>query len=188
MILLQRDCLVFENANGEKVPRSALDMAIELLGKDLNQLDEEFLQSATEAVVHYFRTELAKTTVTATEFAEALARVLRGFGWEAEVIESPKDAPASASVPETDLRRLAGESGPGFELEFFQRMRETLRRQLAQAPELVRFSGLRGCVKQLTGARRWSPRCQRLNDQIVEYLRSCLSSDSHGRRCTLIVQ
>jgi hypothetical protein len=54
-------------------------------------------------------------------------------------------------------------------------------------PEVLRFRGLRICVKQLIGAKRWSRRCQRLNDQIVDYLRTCLSAEKGGQACALIV-
>ena len=56
------------------------------------------------------------------------------------------------------LRALARESGDARELVFFPRLRRELRTQLQNSPRVVRFRGLRGCVKQLAGARRWS-RC-----------------------------
>jgi hypothetical protein len=52
---------------------------------------------------------------------------------------------------------------------------------------MVRFHRLRGCVKQLTGARRWSSRCEMLQVQIVEYLRECLSAETRAGECALLV-
>ena len=52
---------------------------------------------------------------------------------------------------------------------------------------VFRFRGLRDCVKLLTGAKRWSPHCQSLNDQIVEYLRGCVGAETTGNRCALVV-
>ena len=60
--------------------------------------------------------------------------------------------------------------------------------QLRQSPRVVRFRGLRGCVKHLAGARRWSPRCENLQDQIVGYLRECLSNESRETECRLVVE
>jgi hypothetical protein len=37
------------------------------------------------------------------------------------------------------------------------------------------------------GARRWRPRCQRLNDDIVEYLRGCVVQEGTVRSCDLLV-
>jgi hypothetical protein len=52
----------------------------------------------------------------------------------------------------------------------------------------VRFRGLRGCVKQLAGVRRWSPRCEHLQDQIVAYLRGCLTAETEQNQCALVVE
>jgi hypothetical protein len=74
------------------------------------------------------------------------------------------------------------------ELLFFCRLRDELRSQLDLAPRLLRFYGLRGCVKRLTGAQRWSPRCQELRDRIVEYLRACTAADHAHKDCALRVE
>jgi hypothetical protein len=90
-------------------------------------------------------------------------------------------------VMESDLRALATESGKGFELAFFVGLRAELRAKLRESPCVLRFKGLRGCVKQLAGARRWNGRCQQLNDQIVDYLRTCLLSEKRPAACSLVV-
>ena len=51
---------------------------------------------------------------------------------------------------------------------------------LAEAVHPVRF--------QLAGARRWSPRCEDLQEQILGYLRECLSTESREPECRLIVE
>jgi hypothetical protein len=53
---------------------------------------------------------------------------------------------------------------------------------------VLRFHGLRGCVKQLAGARRWSVRCEQLRYQIVEYLRQCLTAEPEQNDCALVVE
>ena len=63
-----------------------------------------------------------------------------------------------------------------------------MRQQLQQSPRVLRFRGLRGCVKQLAGARRWSHRCQTLHNRIVEYLRECLSAEARQGGCALVVE
>jgi hypothetical protein len=52
----------------------------------------------------------------------------------------------------------------------------------------VRFHGLRRCVKRLAGARRWSRRCDRLQAQIVAYLRGCLTAETAQNECALVVE
>jgi hypothetical protein len=116
-------------------------------------LDPEVLRHAAASVFHYFKKELERETVTVGEFAVAMEKVLRqlGFVIRAGALESrPRE------VVETDLCLFARESADSLELFFFPRLRDELRAQLRQSPRVLRFRGLRGCVKQLAGARRWS--------------------------------
>jgi len=184
MILLRPDCLVFKTSSGENIPCSAQQVTLELLGDAVSQIDEAIVQDAAHAVLHYFRTELERTVVTIGEFAETLAKVLRSLGLE---VYPPGKEPKSRVV-ESDLRPLViGQDGV-CELVFFQMLRAELRNHLDTAPQVVRFNGLRCCVKQMVGARRWTHRCQQLSDQIVDYLRDCFSVEAGGSACALVVR
>lgn len=181
MIALASDVLVFDMGDGESVPFSAEMISVELMGSVANMFDVEFVRHASHAVFHYFRNELERDSVSVSEFAEALEKVLRGF-----VL-----APAGKSVPEivleSDLCRLACESGKGCELFFFPRLRQELLDHLQRSPKVLRFRGLRRCVKQLVGVRRWSPKCEALKEQIVEYLRRCATIQPREGELALVV-
>ena len=187
MILLAQDCLVFQTSAGEGVPYSAEMISVELLGDAADLFDQEFVRHAAAAVFHYFRNELGRDTVTVSEFTLALERVLRGFKLEAAQ-QSAAETEPTPRVLLSDLRRLVVEAGKGCELFFFPRLRDELRTQLQRDPQLLCFQGLRSCVKQLTGSRRWTTRCQSLHDQIVEYLRSCMVQEKSGTACALVVK
>ena len=132
--------------------------------------------------MHYFHHDLQRTEVTLSEFTEALEVALRGLGLNV-TCDAPK--PAERTV-DADLRQLAAESGKAFELGFFARLRQEVRTELQKAPQLIRFVGLRGCVKQLVGARRWSSRCRRMEHQILEFLRHCVQAETNSS-CSLLV-
>jgi len=185
MILLRHDCLGFKMSNGEAIPCSAQQMTVELMGEAAELVDEEVVKNAAEAVLHYFKSELGRTTVTTAEFSQALEHVLRGLGFDVQS-QASVNTPAPRVI-ESDLRTLACQSGKGFELIFFTKLRDELKLKLGEAPHVLRFNGLRGCVKQLVGAKRWGLKCQRLNDQIVDYLRTCLSAEFGGKSCSLVV-
>ena len=193
MILLRPDCLVFKTAAGENIPCSAHEVTVELIGDSTKWLDKEMVEHAAEAVLHYFRAEKGQDTVSVAEFSEALERVLRGLGLDVKTgdTDSPMTAESPSSPPprivEADLLQLAGQTDLGCELVFFPRLRDTVRRELDGTPLLLRFRGLRACVKQLTGAKRWGANCQTLNDQIVEYLRTCLTVEKSATGCALVV-
>lgn len=180
MIQLAEDCLVFHTLDGENIPYSAEMISVEVMGDSASMFDAEFLKQAAAAVFHYFRDELGRESVTVAEFSLALEKVLRGF--DVGHTETQPDLP-TPRVVESDLRQLVKSSLEAGELFFFPRLRDELRAQLRQGPEMLYFQGLRDCVKQLTGARRWNTRCQGLNDQIVEFLRSCMSQESRENPC-----
>src|SRR2546421_5907010 len=188
MIQLHPDCLIFETSSGESIPCSAEVVTIELVGD--SKLDPEIVREAAAAVVYYFRTELGRDNVSVEEFSRALQKVLCRLGYE---VTSPDAADSDADLPDplarlavANLPELATSSGKGCELFFFQKLRTELKSHLQTAPRLVRFQGLRTCVKQLAGRRRWCPRCQTLNDQSVEYLRECFTSE-RANDCNLVV-
>jgi hypothetical protein len=174
---------MFQLANGESIPCSAEMICIEVHGNSAGLLDPEVLRHAAASVFHYFKIELARESVTVGEFAGALEKVLRGFGLT--IRAGVADAPPMETI-EMDLRLIARESSGSFELLFFTRLRRELRSQLRRSPRVLRFRGLRGCAKQLAGARRWSHRCEKVQDQIVEYLRGCLGAEEN--QCALVVE
>ena len=190
MIALHTDCLVFQLRNGESIPCSADMIAVEVVGEVNSQLEPETLRHAAASVFHYFKTELARETVTIGEFSLALEKALNHLGYSIHA-HSPGGAPGEIS--DADLGQLASETGGCLELFFFPRLRDELRIRLRASPRMVRFRGLRGCVKQLAGTRRWTSRCEQLQDQIVEYLRGCLTAETAQNEtaptgCALVVE
>ena len=188
MIALSSDCLLFKTPSGESVPYSADMISIEFTGEASQLFDAEFVQHASKAVFHYFKHELRRQIVSVGEFAQALEKVLRGFALTARAHGlRPSSIRQTPSSMPSDLRLLAQQSGKACELSFFPCLREHLRHQLRQGHSILRFKGLRGCVKQMTGARRWSVRCRKLEEQIVDFLRGCLAAESPSNSA-LVVQ
>jgi hypothetical protein len=182
MIALSSNCLLFQLSNGESVPCSAEMICVEIIGNPKSMIDPEMLRHAAASVFHYFKNDLERESVTVGEFAGALEKVLRNLGLTLFVGKSEPE------ILESDLSLLARESGVGLELFFFPRLRDELRFQLKQSPRLLRFRGLRNCVKRLTQQRRWSIRCEKLQEQIVEYLRECLTAEQGKNECPLVVE
>ena len=185
MIALAADCLLFQLASGESVPISAEMLSVDLMGETAQSLDPEFVGHAAKAIFHYFKHELRRQTLTVGEFSEAFEKVLNGFKFEQPV---PAEARSSSGVQETDLCGLARQNDPGGELFFFPLLRNELRQHLRQHPRLLRFHGLRGCVKLLAGVQRWNGRCRRLEERIVDYLRECLSAEARPSDFALVVE
>jgi len=187
MILLRHDCLVFKTSDGDSFPCSTKEVTVEILGDAIGMLDEEIIKQASEGVLHYFKAELGKTTVTISEFSTALEQALKALGLH---VDSANETPLPASNPRvvrSDLLNVAIDAGHGLDLFFFPRLRLVLDEVLQQSPDIACFRGLRGCVKQLLHAKRWSPGCQRLNDEIVDFLRTCFDIQKSASKCALLV-
>lgn len=182
MIALAADCILLRRNNGELEPMSSQAISIEVISDGQPPFDEDFIKEASTAVLHYFKNEEGRDSVTLGEFAEALEKVLTGF----TPAKSPDQKKAS-HVVEADLHGLVGESETAFELNFFPKLRAELQTHLRLSPQLLRFRGLRDCVLRLTGARRWTPRCRNLEEQIVSFLRECLAAESQSA-CALLVE
>lgn len=185
MITLAADCLLFKLANGESIPFSADMISVDLAGQTSKWFDEDFVQDAAKAVFHYFKHEKRRQMISVAEFAEALERVLGGFAAAAELPLASNPPP---EVVEADLARLASESEEVWELVFFPRLRQELRASLSKSPQVLRFRNLRDCVKQLLGTERWGGRCRALEEQILAYLRQCLTAEVGSGNCSLVVR
>lgn len=188
MILLRRDCLVFKTSDGQAVPCPAHEVVLELIGESVPLLSEELLHDATAAVLHYFRRELGQTIVSVGEFSVALEQALRGLGFDVQTTPGEASDPRPKHIAEADLRLIAGRPDDSVELLFFPRLRAEFHRLLGPGPRVVRFRGLQGCVRKLSGARRWNQRCRELHESIVEYLRECLGSERTAAEFTLVVE
>jgi hypothetical protein len=184
MILLACDCLLFELPSGESVPFSAEMISIEIADGAGGVIEQDFVEHAAASVFHYFKNDLGRKSVSVAEFASVFETVLSGLGLK---LSAGRLSATPVAEPTRDLRLLAHDAGYGGELAFFPRLREAVREQFRSSPRLVRFHGLRGCVKRLTGAQRWSPRCELLRDQIVEFLRRTLSLETPDGPCGLVV-
>ncbi len=184
MIALQSDCLIFQLTNGESVPCSAEMITIEIAGNAEGFIAPDVLHHAASSVFHYFKVDLEREVVTVGEFAQALEKALQGLGL---TLFAEKLEPRPAQTTEADLGLIAQDSADSLELFFFQRLRNELRTKLQESPRVVHFRGLRGCAKQLAGARRWSARCEQMQDQIVGYLRECLVAEPEQKECALVV-
>lgn len=188
MIQLHPDYLLFQTSEGETIPLPAEAVVVEIVGEQILEQDAELIRNATVAVLHYFKHDLGRVLVTVAEFTQTLEKVLSSLGATVGISSASARAEPKPDLSAVcDLARLAGVSAEGMELIFFPRLRAALRERLSPAPSLLRFQGLRRCVKGLLHAKRWSPRCQSLNDQIVQYLRDCLISE-RAEACGLMIR
>ena len=100
-------CLVFKGAS-DVIACGAAGVSIELVGEGLNGCESDLVREVASGVLHYFRHDLGRDTVTVGEFAVVLAKVLRGFGLNVESCLRVPDATPAAEADLTDLIERAG--------------------------------------------------------------------------------
>lgn len=197
MIALRDEFLLVAQEGGQYLPCSVEHLTFELAGSAAKQVDPEWMRQAAAGVLHYFKEELGKSHVTVAEFTAALSKVFQGLGLTAEVQSVEPAATQAAggaaateatrSVWRGDLRAIAVESGKLGELAFQQALLSQLAAALEAGPQTVEFSGLRGCVKLITGRKIWCPECRRWSAWIVDLLRLWLSEKAADRHVSLVV-
>jgi hypothetical protein len=181
MIQLHSDCLVFEG-HGEGQPAHVEKLAAEILGDVFGPGTKELVRQATAAVLHYFKHEQGRETVTLGEFIQALEHALKAFG-----LHWNHKGQLHLRAADMDLFHLATTVSGGCELMFFPSLHDELRRQLRKSPRLLRLRGLRDCVKHLRGTRRWTTDCEQLSDQIVEFLRRRLADEQPCKVWAMVI-
>lgn len=194
MIALRDEFLLVAQEGGQYIPCSVEHLTFELAGTAAHQVDPEWMKQAAAGVLHYFKVELGKSHVTVAEFASALSKVFNGLGLTAEVSSIDPAIPSSLEIPTPrvvwrgDLRAIAIESATLGELAFRQALLSQLSAALESDTQTVEFSGLRGCVKLITGRKHWCPECRKWSAWIVDLLRSWLSEKAADRHVSLVVR
>jgi len=195
MIALRDDFLLVAQEGGHYIPCSVEHLTFELAGSAANQVDPEWMKQAAAGVLHYFKDELGQSHVTVAEFTTALSKVFQGLGMTAEVttIAPPVAEPEGALAPPQvvwrgDLQAIAVESGELGELAFQKTLLSQLTMALESSSQTVEFSGLRGCVKMITGRKHWCPECRKWSAWIVDMLRSWMSEKAGHRHVSLVVR
>lgn len=182
MTRLQPDYPAFDWGDPAAGLLPAEQVALQLAGPMAGRYAEE-IRAAAAAVVYFFRHDLGRTTVSVADFAATLRQALAGLGLSLELPTQQGELGLA-----TDLAGLLAQAPESRELVLFARLRQHLGQQLRTQPASIRYCGLRGCVRRVLGARRWTRRCQRLADQIVSFLRACLQADGRGSPCILVVR
>ena len=195
MIALRDDFLLVAQEGGHYIPCSVEHLTFELAGSAANQVDPEWMKQAAAGVLHYFKDELGQSHVTVAEFTTALSKVFQGLGMTAEVttIAPPVAEPEGATAPPQviwrgDLEAIAVESGELGELAFQKALLSQLTMALESSSQTVEVSGLRGCVKMITGRKHWCPECRKWSAWIVDMLRSWMSEKAGHRHVSLVVR
>jgi len=120
-----------------------------------------------ETVVRSLSAHYEENVISTTHLAARLRDVLQGIGYSEIGLHLELGQPGE----KLDLAALAREAGAGYELLFFNRLRERLRSLIGAGTTEVDLVGLASCVKQLRSRKSWSRNCEALQEEIVSFVR-----------------
>jgi hypothetical protein len=115
-------------------------------------------------LTHHFEA----TAITVPQLVKIINEVLQVTG-HAEV--APFFNPGLPGE-QLNLVELAREAGSGYELAFFNRLRDRLQSLIGAGTTEVNLVGLSSCVKQLRARKSWSHGCNDLQEEIVSFVRT----------------
>ena len=118
------------------------------------------------AVLHYLRNDFIRPVIERDTLEMILRRSLTGIGCPAIA----RHFELASSAPSINLAALAQDRP--MEMVFFQRLATVVDEKVTSLSPVLRLEGLRSCVLALSGASSWRGSCQRLNDEIVHFIRA----------------
>jgi hypothetical protein len=183
MIRLDQDVLWVQAGDGRLTPfdEQRLAISIQRAAEKVGHF-EWWLAESIAAAVHAFAVKSRSEPIMPSgEISEVVAAVLAtlGYDWISEAYTAGADRVA------IHLNELAWRTNAGFELEFFQQLDHALGAAADRRLVAMRLDGLRACVMQLRGARRWTAGCRQLAEDIAEHIRGRVARMRSGRAVSL---
>lgn len=131
-------------------------------------------EHVTESVAAYLQREYDENIVSTSNLTKAVKSVLQVIGYS-DVANTFKPMPPPERV---SLIKIAQEAGFGYELAFFEILKDRLREMLQSGTDTIELEGLSECVKQLRSAKNWRQDCNGLRNEIVGFVRGEVTSSS----------
>jgi hypothetical protein len=129
-----------------------------------------FASDITKSLMLFLRDKFAGTVITLEEMNGRIRQILSRIGFK-DIGDRVNLAPPLLHLSVQDLALEAD----GFELRFFQLLEARLAELMELGTRRISLSHTRTGVKTLRAARHWSPKCEDLEQDILNFLRNRLS-------------
>lgn len=170
MIQLLEDMVWVKFEDGHMAPfdEQRLALSIQDVAERAGHSDWWLAESVAAAVHAYAVKCRSDSVIPSREIVEIVVAVLATLGFE-KISEAYAGHEHCAAIHLNDLAAKMGAAA--FELEFFRQLDHELKAASDHRLSVIEVDGLRACVMQLRGARRWNSGCRKLAEEIVEYVR-----------------
>lgn len=130
------------------------------------EVPEWFADDVVSGVITFLRNHYEGSTITIESLYDRIRDTLENLGLN-DLAEELTPTPPPLRISLTDLARKAG---TGYELAFFQLLEQRFHSATSNGAEHVYFYDLRNCVQRLTAVRKWTKRCETLQNEITGFL------------------
>jgi hypothetical protein len=124
-------------------------------------------EHVTESITSFLEQDIADSVVTICRIERAVHSVLQVIGYS-DVATHFRTLPPPVRISLVEIARDAGE---GYELVFFNLLRDRLRGVIFSETQQVEICDLHRCVKLLRSAKNWRRDCSGLRGEIVSFVR-----------------
>jgi hypothetical protein len=180
---MHTDVLWVRAGDGRLAPfdEQRLALSIQKVAENAGQSDWWLAESIAAAIHAFAVKSRSDQIIPSKEIADIVTTVLAtlGYDWISEAYAGDANRVA------IHLNELAWRTNAGFELEFFQELDHALSAATNRRLVAMRIDGLRACVMQLRGTRRWTAGCRRLAEDIVEHVRGRVARMRSPRAASL---
>ena len=127
-------------------------------------------EHVSSSIICHLKITYQNNVITEDHLYDIVLSVLQAIGYaEVALHFQTLDLPFELSLID-----LAQEAGLGYELSFFQLLKERVQPALSNRASNLDFHGLKQCVRNLQSVKTWSRSCSELRNEIVEFLRAQL--------------
>jgi len=171
----------FEDGHMTPFDEQRLALSIQNVAERAGHSDWWLAESVAAAVHAYAIKCRSDGVIPSREIVEIVVAVLSTLGFK-NISQAYAKHEHSTAI---HLNDLAMRGGAAFELEFFRQLDRELKAASDQRLSVIEVDGLRACVMQLRGARRWNSGCRKLAEEIVEYVRERVARVRPARAASL---
>ncbi|HEY0790546.1 MAG TPA: hypothetical protein VGD78_05725 [Chthoniobacterales bacterium] len=186
MIAFKNSLPLVRHANGDTtvLGRDWLVFSLRRAAEQAGYTHWWLAEHVAQSLLWYLASGYDRPVISREGIEEAVRSALQAIGYsEVSIYFRALNPPFKLSLTE-----LALEAGPGYELAFFQLLREKIRPALNDQASNLQVYGLRPCVRQLQSSKTWSQECSRLRNEIVAFVRAELESAKIEANILLTIQ
>lgn len=121
-----------------------------------------------DTLTFHLTRQFEASAITVPQLVKAINEVLQVTGYAEVSLYFDPGQPGE----QLNLAELAHQAGNGYELVFFNQLRDRLRALIGTGASELRIVGLSSCVKQLSSRKSWSRKCDDLREEIVSFVRT----------------